>query len=48
MTAPMQARIADTFISFDEVLARVDAANVPANVRGPYEKGANWRSASGY
>ena len=39
MTPAMQAGIADTFMSFDDVLARIDAANVPAKVRGPYKKG---------
>ena len=40
MTPAMQAGIADTFMSFDDVLARIDAANVPAKVRGPYKKRA--------
>jgi IS1 family transposase len=37
MTPAMQAGIAPTFLSFADVLARVDAAQVPA-VRGPYKK----------
>ena len=37
MTPAMQAGIATTFLSFADVLARVDAAQVPA-VRGPYKK----------
>jgi hypothetical protein len=38
MTPAMQAGIASTFMTFDDVLARIDAANVPAKVRGPYKK----------
>jgi len=38
MTPAMQARIASTFMSFDDVIARIDAVNpVPAK-RGPYKK----------
>jgi IS1 family transposase len=40
MTPAMQAGIADTFLSFADVLARVDAANAPAKLRGPYKKRA--------
>ena len=36
-TPAMQAGIASTFMSFDDVLARVDAANAPDKVRGPYK-----------
>jgi IS1 family transposase len=38
MTPAMEAGIAKTFLSFDDVLARIDAANVPAKARGPYKK----------
>jgi len=38
MTPAMQAGIATTFMNFDAVLARVDAASAPAKVRGPYKK----------
>jgi len=37
MTPAMAAKIAPTFMSFDDVLARIDAAN-PAKKRGPYRK----------
>jgi hypothetical protein len=37
MTPAVQARIASAFMTFDEVLARLDAANAPAKVRGPYK-----------
>jgi IS1 family transposase len=37
MTPAMQAGIATTFMSFEDVLARVDAAHAP-KVRGPYKK----------
>jgi len=37
MTPAMAAGIATTFLSFDDVLARIDAAQVP-KVRGPYKK----------
>lgn len=37
MTPAMAAGIAPTFMSFDDVLARVDAAQVP-KARGPYRK----------
>jgi IS1 family transposase len=40
MTPAMQAGIATTFLSFEDVIARIDAANpVPAK-RGPYKKRA--------
>ena len=40
MTPAMQAGIASTFMSFDDVIARIDAANpVPAK-RGLYKKKA--------
>jgi IS1 family transposase len=38
MTPAMEAKIAKTFLTFEDVLARVDAANIPAKVRGPYRK----------
>lgn len=37
MTPAMAAGIAPTFLSFDDVLARIDAARAP-KVRGPYKK----------
>jgi len=37
MTPAMQARIATTFMSLEEVLARVDAAQAPKG-RGPYKQ----------
>jgi IS1 family transposase len=37
MTPAMQAGIASTFMTFEDVLARVDAAN-PSKPRGPYKK----------
>jgi IS1 family transposase len=37
MTPAMQAGIATTFMSFDDVLARIDATQAP-KVRGPYKK----------
>jgi hypothetical protein len=37
MIPAMQAGIASPFLTFDVVLARVDAANAPAKVRGPYK-----------
>jgi IS1 family transposase len=41
MTPAMQAGIASTFMTFDDVIARIDAANpVPAK-RGPYKKRGN-------
>jgi hypothetical protein len=40
MTPAMQAGIATTFLTFEDVIARIDAANVPATVRGPYKKRA--------
>jgi hypothetical protein len=33
------AKIATTFLSFEDVIARIDAAQVPAK-RGPYKKAA--------
>lgn len=41
MTPAMQAAIASTFMSFDDVIARIDAATAPAKVRGPYKKKAS-------
>ncbi len=38
MTPAMQAGIATTFLSFADVLARIDVAQTPAKVRGPYKK----------
>ena len=38
MTPAMEAKIATTFSTFEDVLARIDAANPPAKVRGPYKK----------
>jgi IS1 family transposase len=38
MTPAMQAGIAPTFLTFADVLARIDAANPVAKVRGPYKK----------
>ena len=38
MTPAMEAKIATTFSTFDDVIARIDAANPPAKVRGPYKK----------
>jgi IS1 family transposase len=40
MTPAMQAGIATTFSTFEDVVARIDAANPLAKVRGPYEKRA--------
>jgi hypothetical protein len=40
MTPAMQSGIADSFLSFDDVITRVDAANAPAKVRGPYKNRA--------
>ena len=40
MTPAMQAGIADTFLTFADVLARIDVAQAPAKVRGPYKKRA--------
>ena len=40
MTPAMQAGIASTFMTFDDVLARIDAANVRAKMRRPYRKRA--------
>jgi IS1 family transposase len=40
MTPAMQAGIATTFLSFEDVLARIDAAQIP-KARGPYKKRAN-------
>jgi hypothetical protein len=37
MTPAMQAGIATTFLSFEDVLARIYAAQTP-KVRGPYKK----------
>jgi len=37
MTPAMAAGIADTFLGFDDILARIDAAQAP-KVRGPYKK----------
>jgi IS1 family transposase len=37
MTPAMQAGIASTFLTFEDVIARIDAAQVPAK-RGPYKK----------
>jgi hypothetical protein len=34
----IQAGIADTFMSFDDVLARIDEANAPPKVRGRFKK----------
>jgi IS1 family transposase len=39
MTPAMQAGIATTFMSFEDVIARIDAAQTP-KVRGPYKKRA--------
>jgi len=39
MTPAMQAGIADTFMTFEDVLARIDAAN-PPKPRGSYKKRA--------
>jgi hypothetical protein len=39
MTPAMQAGIASTFMTFEAVLARIDAANAPKK-RGPYKKRA--------
>jgi hypothetical protein len=39
MTPAMQAGIATTFMSFEDVVARVDAAQVPKGL-GPYKKRA--------
>jgi len=39
MTPAMQAGIATTFMSFEDVIARIDAAQAP-KVRGPYKKRA--------
>lgn len=39
MTPAMQAGIASTFMRFEDVLARIDAAN-PLKPRGPYKKRA--------
>jgi len=41
LTAPislMSAGLAPTFLSFEDVPARVDAAQAPAKVGGPYKK----------
>jgi IS1 family transposase len=40
MTPAMQAGIASTFMSFEDVIARIDAANAPPAKRGPYKKRA--------
>ena len=37
ITPVMQTGIATTFISFEDVLARIDVAQAP-KVRGPYKK----------
>ena len=37
MTPAMQAGFATTFMSFEDVIARIDAARLP-KVRGPYKK----------
>jgi hypothetical protein len=37
MTPAMQAGIATTFMSFEDVLARIDATSAP-KARGPYKK----------
>ena len=37
MTPAIQAVIAITFMSFDDVIARLDSAQAP-RVRGPYKK----------
>jgi hypothetical protein len=39
MSPAMAAGIATTFLSFEDVLARIDAAQVP-KARGPYKKRA--------
>ncbi len=39
MTAAMQAGIATTFMSFADVMERIDAAQLPKK-RGPYKKRA--------
>ena len=39
MTPAMAAGIATTFLSFEDVLARIDAAHAP-KARGPYKKRA--------
>jgi len=40
MTPAMQAGIAKTFLTFEDVLARTDAANPPATKRGPCKERA--------
>lgn len=40
MTPAMQAGIASTFLTFADVIVRIDAANPVAKVRGPYKKRA--------
>jgi len=40
MTPAMEAKIAATFSTFDDVIARIDAASPSAKVRGPYKKRA--------
>src|ERR1700722_20081929 len=47
MTPAMQAVVASTFLSFDDMLARIDSANVPTRVRGPYKKRLPQRRISG-
>src|SRR5665213_3869674 len=37
MTPAMEAGIATTFLSFEDVISRIDAAHAP-KVRGPYKK----------
>jgi hypothetical protein len=37
MTPATQAGIADTFLTFEDVIARIDAAQ-PVAKRGPYKK----------
>ncbi len=37
----MQTGIAFTFMSFEDVLVRIDAASAPAKVRGPYKPRAS-------
>ena len=40
MTPAMEAKIATTFLTFEDVIARIDAANPPPvrGPRGPYKK----------
>ena len=38
LTGEADRRIAPTFLGFEDVLARIDAASPPAKARGPYKK----------